>query len=79
MRRAVLIVFTCALVAGCGSKGITSPAPRTVIGALPEPFALVTPYIAAVTASSANPDAARALIAYLSSAAAREKFKAAGL
>ena len=51
----------------------------TVIGALPEPFALVTPYIAAVTASSANPDAARALIAYLSSAAARERFKAAGL
>ena len=36
MRRAVLIVFTCALVAGCGSKGITSPAPRTVIGALPK-------------------------------------------
>jgi molybdate transport system substrate-binding protein len=50
-----------------------------VIGALPEPFALVTPYIAAVTTTSANPDAARALIAYLSTAAAREKFKAAGL
>jgi molybdate transport system substrate-binding protein len=50
-----------------------------VIGALPEPFALVTPYIAAVTTTSANPDSARALIAYLSNAAAREKFKAAGL
>jgi molybdate transport system substrate-binding protein len=50
-----------------------------VIGALPEPFALVTPYIAAVTTASANPDGARALIAYLSNAAAREKFKAAGL
>jgi len=50
-----------------------------VIGALPEPFALVTPYVAAVTTTSANPDGARALIAYLSNAAAREKFKAAGL
>ena len=50
-----------------------------VIGALPEPFALVTPYVAAVTTTSANPDGARALIAYLNSAAAREKFKAAGL
>src|SRR4051794_37181320 len=50
-----------------------------VVGPLPEPLGLVTPYIAAVTTSSANRDAARALIAYLSSAAAREKFKAAGL
>jgi molybdate transport system substrate-binding protein len=50
-----------------------------VIGALPEPFALVTPYIAAVTTTSTNADSARALIAYLSNAAAREKFRAAGL
>ena len=50
-----------------------------VVGPIPEPLGLVTPYIAAVTATSANPDGARALIAYLSNAAAREKFKAAGL
>jgi molybdate transport system substrate-binding protein len=50
-----------------------------VVGPIPEPLGLVTPYIAAVTTSSPNRDGARALIAYLSSAAAREKFKAAGL
>ena len=50
-----------------------------VIGPLPAPLGLVTPYIAAVSTSSANRDAARALVAYLSSAGAREKFKAAGL
>jgi molybdate transport system substrate-binding protein len=50
-----------------------------VVGPLPEPLGLVTPYIAAVSTNSANRDAARALIAYLSSTAAREKFKAAGL
>jgi molybdate transport system substrate-binding protein len=50
-----------------------------VVGPLPDPFGLVTPYLGAVTTGSANRDAARALLAALSSPAAREKFKAAGL
>jgi mono/diheme cytochrome c family protein len=28
-----------AIVAGCGSQGVTSPAPRTVVGTLPKPTA----------------------------------------
>jgi mono/diheme cytochrome c family protein len=36
VRRAVLIVFTCAIVAGCGSQGIVSPTPQTVVGSLPK-------------------------------------------
>ena len=36
MRRAVLIVFTCAIVAGCGSQGVVSPTPQTVVGSLPK-------------------------------------------
>lgn len=41
MRRAVLIGFiACALAllaAACGSEGVTSPAPKTVVGSLPKP------------------------------------------
>ena len=39
MRRVVLIALSCAagaLLAGCGAEGVTSPAPRTVIGTLPK-------------------------------------------
>ncbi|HET8895391.1 MAG TPA: c-type cytochrome [Gaiellaceae bacterium] len=36
MRRAILIVFSCALLAGCGAQGVVSPTPQTVIGALPK-------------------------------------------
>jgi mono/diheme cytochrome c family protein len=35
VRWAILIVFTSVLVAGCGSEGVTSPTPQTVIGKLP--------------------------------------------
>lgn len=41
MRRTILTALTClaavAILAGCGAQGVTSPAPRTVIGALPKP------------------------------------------
>ena len=37
MRRAALIVFTCAIVAGCGAQGVVSPTPETVVGSLPKP------------------------------------------
>ena len=36
MRRAVLIVFSCALLAGCGAEGVTTPTPVKVVGALPK-------------------------------------------
>jgi mono/diheme cytochrome c family protein len=39
VRRVVLIVFSCAvalLLAACGSEGVTSPAPKTVVGTLPQ-------------------------------------------
>ena len=36
MRRGILIVFTCAIVAGCGSQGVVSPTPATVVGTLPK-------------------------------------------
>ena len=42
MRRGILIVLSCALLlvaAGCGAEGVTSPAPRTVVGNLPKPAA----------------------------------------
>jgi len=42
VRRGILIVLSCALLlvaAGCGAEGVTSPAPRTVIGNLPKPTA----------------------------------------
>lgn len=34
MRRGILILVSCCVVAGCGSQGVTSPAPKTVIGTL---------------------------------------------
>ena len=39
MRRAVLIALSCgvAVLAGCGSQGTVSPAPKTVEGTLPKP------------------------------------------
>jgi mono/diheme cytochrome c family protein len=40
VRRVVLIVLSClaaVVLAGCGSKGVTSPAPVTVVGTLPKP------------------------------------------
>ena len=40
MRRAALIALSCtaaALLAGCGSQGVTSPAPQTVVGSVPQP------------------------------------------
>ena len=42
MRRTILTALTCAavvsfLAAGCGSQGVTAPAPVTVIGSLPKP------------------------------------------
>jgi len=39
-----LAILAAALLAGCGSEGVTSPAPQTVIGSLPKPAAApVTP------------------------------------
>ena len=40
MRRGILIVLLSALLlaaAGCGSEGVVSPAPKTVVGNLPKP------------------------------------------
>lgn len=40
MRWAVLIVFSSALLlvaVGCGSQGVASPTPKTVVGSLPKP------------------------------------------
>ena len=42
VRRRILTALTCAaalslVAAGCGSQGVTAPAPRTVIGSLPKP------------------------------------------
>jgi mono/diheme cytochrome c family protein len=41
VRRTILTALTCsaavAILAGCGAQGVTSPAPRTVIGSLPKP------------------------------------------
>jgi mono/diheme cytochrome c family protein len=36
VRRVVLMVFSCALLAGCGAEGVVSPTPQTVIGTLPK-------------------------------------------
>jgi len=40
VRRAILIAFSslaALLLAGCGSEGVTSPAPVTVVGSVPKP------------------------------------------
>jgi molybdate transport system substrate-binding protein len=50
-----------------------------VIGPIPEPLGLVIAYVGAVASNSPNKDAARALLAVLTTPAAREKFKSAGL
>jgi mono/diheme cytochrome c family protein len=36
VRGAVLIVLSCALLAGCGAEGTVSPLPQTVVGKLPK-------------------------------------------
>ena len=44
MRRAVLIVFSCLVLAGCGAEGVVSPTPVTVVGKTPAaPQAPITP------------------------------------
>jgi molybdate transport system substrate-binding protein len=65
-----------------GNTNLTELVPHKgvkVIGPLPDPYGLVLVYVAGVTTSSVNKDAARALIAVLTSSTARERFKAAGL
>jgi molybdate transport system substrate-binding protein len=65
-----------------GNTNLTELVPHPgvkVIGPIPPPLGLVITYVGAVTADSGNRDAARALLAVLTSPAAREKFKAAGL
>ena len=36
MRRVILIVFSCAVLAGCGAQGVVCPTPQSVIGTLPK-------------------------------------------
>jgi len=44
VRRAVLIVFSCLVLAGCGAEGVVSPTPVTVVGKAPAaPQAPITP------------------------------------
>jgi mono/diheme cytochrome c family protein len=38
-RLALVAIAACALLAGCGSEGVVSPAPKTVVGSLPKPSA----------------------------------------
>ncbi|MEP6812115.1 MAG: cytochrome c [Actinomycetota bacterium] len=54
MRRLLpFAILAAVLLAGCGSKGVTSPAPITVIGALPKP-----PSVPVVPASKLKGDPA---------------------
>jgi mono/diheme cytochrome c family protein len=47
LRRAVLIVLSCGVLAGCGAEGVVSPTPNRVIGTLPQaPQAPATPAFA---------------------------------
>ena len=65
-----------------GNTNLTELVPHPgvkVIGPIPPPLGLVITYVGAVAADSRNRDAARAMLAHLTSPAAREKFKAAGL
>ena len=65
-----------------GNTSLTELAPHKgvrVVGPLPDPLGTVTLYVAAVASTSANADAARALIAYFMRPASREQFKADGL
>jgi molybdate transport system substrate-binding protein len=50
-----------------------------VVGAIPQPIGLIVGYVAAVSTSSTQGDAARALISYLTRPAAHDHFKEAGL
>jgi len=65
-----------------GNTNLTELIPHkgvTVVGPIPDPLGLVIPFVAAVSATSTNPEPARALIAFLTSPEARAEFKAAGL
>jgi molybdate transport system substrate-binding protein len=50
-----------------------------VAGPIPASIGLVIPYVAAVSSASSQADAARSLIAYMTTSSGREHFKAAGL
>ena len=44
MRRVVLIVLSCGVLAGCGAEGVVSPTPVTIVGKAPAaPQAPITP------------------------------------
>ena len=44
MRRTLLIVLSCLVLAGCGAEGVVSPTPATVVGKAPAaPKAPITP------------------------------------
>jgi molybdate transport system substrate-binding protein len=65
-----------------GNTSLTELTPHkglSVVGPIPEPLGLVVVYEAGVSAASPNADAARALIAFLTTPDARSRFKAAGL
>jgi molybdate transport system substrate-binding protein len=65
-----------------GNTNLTELLPHKgvkVIGPIPEPLGLVIDYVGAISSESTNREAARAFLAVLTSPAAREKFKAAGL
>jgi len=65
-----------------GNTSLTELAPHkglTVLGPIPEPLGLVVTYVAGVSATSPNAEAARALISFLTTPEARARFKAAGL
>jgi molybdate transport system substrate-binding protein len=65
-----------------GNTNLTELIPHKgvkVIGPIPDPYGLIVVYVGGVSSTSANAAAARALVAHLTTAAAREKFKAAGL
>jgi hypothetical protein len=65
-----------------GNTNLTELLPHKgvkVIGPIPEPLGLVITYVGGISSASTNREAARAFLAALTSPAAREKFKAAGL
>jgi len=44
VRRAVLILLSCGVLAGCGAEGVVSPTPETIVGKAPAaPQAPITP------------------------------------
>ena len=65
-----------------GNTNLTELVPHKgvkVIGSIPEPLGLVITYVGGISSGSTNREAARAFLATLTSPAAREMFKAAGL